>query len=221
MSRSGMRYLIDICSGEWGWSKAFADAGWTCLGIDIKSPSFVPERCVFIRRDIFSITSLHELLAELSWPKFDFGVASTPCENFSLFQLKNFHPNPPHPELGIRLFMHARSLFENAKIPHVMENVRAAEEFLGASVNKCGPFHLWGNAVPPLMPQGISKGMSIGSGNAVSKMNSIEKREYRKQFSALQSSGTSEKRKRQTAKWATIAPELAACVAEYAERINS
>lgn len=79
------------------------------------------------------------------------------------------------------------------------------------SLGKCCP--------PPLMPQGITKGVKMGSGSAMKNMNIEEKRIYRKQFDALQCGGKSAKRKAFTAAWATIPIELSSCIVDYAERI--
>jgi len=211
-----MPNLIDICSGKWGWSQVFSERGWKCYGIELVDPGFIPEGCVWLKRDLLSIESLAQLAEELGIGKFDFGVASTPCENFSIFQLKNFYPNPPHPELGIKLFRKAEQLFVDARLPFVMENVRAAQQFLGDAVHHCGPFYLWGNAVPLLMPQGIKKGIAIGNGSKVKNMTTEEKRRYRKQFDAMQCGGKSKQRKQFTSEWATIPDYLANCVADYA-----
>lgn len=85
-----------------------------------------------------------------------------------------------------------------------MENVRGAEKFIGSPVAKCGPFCLYGNAVPPLLPQGIKKGMQFKKGqrDKIGRWGS-----------------NSWQRKAATAEVATIPPELAACVADYAERL--
>jgi hypothetical protein len=189
--------MIDLCSGLWGWSSVFAAHGWDCVGVDIVRPATIPARCTFLEKNILELTA-----ADLRG--FDFGCASTPCNEFSVFGMKHFHPNPPYPEMGIRLFNHARAIFEESGIPYVMENVRAAQIFVGRAGHHCGPFFLWGNAVPPLMNQGIQKGMSqrrdpvtgIRRG-AVERFNS----------------------KKRAALVACIAPELAKCVADYADRI--
>jgi hypothetical protein len=149
----------------------------------------------------------------------DFIVASSPCEQFSVHGMKHFHPNPPYPELGIKLFNHTRQLCEASGVPYVMENVRAAQQFVGNAVHHCGPFYLWGNAVPPLMHRGISKGIDVGSSKAVKKMTKEERRVYRAQFTWNQAWSTSAQRGRITATAATIPPELANCIADYAERI--
>jgi hypothetical protein len=95
-------------------------------------------------------------------PRFDFVCASPPCEEFSIHGMPHFHPNPKYPETAIKLFEHTRQMCEFSWTPYIMENVRAAQKFVGRAVNHCGPFYLWGNAVPPLMHQGISKGNEAG-----------------------------------------------------------
>src|SRR6266550_7440760 len=149
--------LLDLFCGRWGWSRAFAARGWECVGIDLVEPPDTPARCEFLQGNVLELTG--------DWfPTFDFIVASSPCEEFSVHGMKHFHPNPRYPEMGIKLFNHTRSLCEASGVPYVMENVRAAQQFVGQAVHHCGPFYLWGNGVPPLMPQGIIKGGRLGTG---------------------------------------------------------
>jgi len=73
-------------------------------------PQEIPDRCRFIQADVL----------DLEWQgdgflctndgyntpianRFDFICASSPCEQFSIHGMKHFHPNPPYPELGIKL----------------------------------------------------------------------------------------------------------------------
>lgn len=148
----------------------------------------------------------------------DFICASSPCEQFSVHGMKHFHPNPPYPEFGIKLFNHARALCEASGVPYVMENVRAAQDFVGQATQHCGPFYLWGDSVPPLVPTGIIKGMT---------REALGFREYkgspvwnRKHVDSIIKFGShSKERKEATARNATIPPLLASCVADYAERI--
>ena len=217
-----MRVLLDLFCGRWGWSREFAKRGWTCIGVDLTQPPEVPEGCQFIMADVLGLTKgiiLHRLCADAI-------VASSPCEEFSVHGMKHFHPHPKYPASGIRLFEHTRSLCESAGVPYVMENVRAAQQFVGNAVHHCGPFYLWGSAVPPLMPQGITKaqaahGMAGGwlSGSAVKRLSPIERKEYRDKCEYGKLGGGSKKRKAATARVATILPELANCVAEYFERV--
>lgn len=149
---------------------------------------------------------------------FDFICGSSPCEKFSLFRMAHFHPNPPYPELGIKLFNHTRELCEASEVPYVMENVAGAEDFVGPAAHRCGPFYLWGNAVPPLMPRGIKKGIKHAEGFH-RDMTPEQKRLCRLKDTMLRSGSKSKVRKDHTAAAATIPPELASCVAEYAERL--
>jgi hypothetical protein len=214
-----MPRLIDLCSGRWGCSSEFARRGWECEGFDLMEPPSTPAGCLFRRFDILLLT-----VEDLRRGRFDFGVASTPCEEFSLFGMKHFHPNPPYPELGIKLFNHARMLFEGAGIPYCMENVRSAQQFVGRAVHHCGPFYLWGNAVPPLMPQGIQKGTTKIQGclNKQERLLPAEDK-YRLRMRKFSDDGLSYtmSKKKRAALTATIPPLLAACVADYAERTSN
>lgn len=209
--------LLDLFCGRWGWSQAFAKRGWHCVGIDLVEPPSIPENCEFLCLDVLKLTP--EFIRD---GKFDFICASSPCEQFSVHNMKMFHPNPPYPELGLRLFNHTRMLCESSGLPYVMENVRVAERFVGVAENHCGPFYLWGNSVPPLLPQGIKKGFKLGSGSTAKKIKSTGNKvawiEYRKNMDCWHSS-KSPQRIANTIKFATIPQFLASCVVEYAERL--
>ena len=192
--------LLDLFSGRWGWSWAFSERGWDCVGIDLVEPPEIPSGCQFSQIDILKLTP--EMVRELA-P--DFICASSPCEQFSVHGMKHFHPNPPYPELGIKLFNHTRMLCESSGVPYVMENVRAAQAFVGTAVNHCGPFYLWGSGVPPLMNQGINKGFG--------------KMLYSRSDKRWSDSVNGETAPNRAAKTAVIPPELSNCVADYAERI--
>ena len=207
--------LLDLFCGRWGWSKAFAARGWECVGVDLVEPPEIPKGCHFIQWDILKLEwqrdgflctndGRNKPIAD----RFDFICASSPCEQFSVHGMKHFHPNPPYPELGIKMFEHTRALCEASGVPYVMENVRAAQQFVGNAVNHCGPFYLWGSGVPIVMGQGISKakwrpneqhGRSGKPGNFAPELRLSKS--VRKPLLA------------------TIPPELANCVADYAERI--
>ena len=198
--------LLDLFCGRWGWSRAFAARGWECVGVDLIEPSEMPKNCTFLKRDILEEIDECFMYGGYYGPRFDFIVASSPCEQFSVYGLKCFHPNPPYPELGIKLFNHARQLCEASGVPYVMENVKASQRFIGTAAHHCGPFYLWGSGVPPLLPRGITKGMSTRR-----KKDANGKNIYRG-ADALTS-------KERAATGATIPPELANCVADYAERL--
>ena len=209
--------MLDLFCGRWGWSRAFAARGWEVMGVDLIEPPEMPHgRCMFLNLDILRI--------DARWVKdqgLDFICASSPCEQFSVHGLKCFHKAPPYPELGIRLFNHARAICEASGVPYIMENVRPAQDFVGRAVNHCGSFYLWGTGVPTILPQGISKGMKLaGMSGAQSKAMTREERLIkRRSDNMLWSSSKSAKRKAATAQVATIPPLLSNAVADYAERL--
>ena len=199
--------MLDLFCGRGGWTNGFLERGWECIGVDIvRHPDY---RGTFVQANVLNISMGPEgrICIHASDPllfafKFDFICASSPCENFSIHRLKNFHPNPPYPELGIRLFNHTRTICELSGKPYVMENVQSAEPFVGRARAHAGSFYLWGTGVPTLLPKGLTKGMKMD----------------RKWCQELGGHGSS-RRDAQTAGFATIPPELAGCVADYAERI--
>src|SRR5271169_804598 len=159
----GEMRMLDLFCGRWGWSRAFAARGWECVGVDLVEPPEIPTRCAFLEADIVEInispsTGMIWYVNFCQVHPLDFICASPPCEQFSVHGMKHFHPNPPYPELGIKLFNHTREICEASSVPYVIENVRSAQKFVGNAVHHCGPFYLWGNAVPPLLNQGITKG---------------------------------------------------------------
>jgi hypothetical protein len=203
--------MIDLFAGRLGWVKAFLARRWQCVAIDLVAPPEIPDGVQFVRADVrnvtvhngdFWVTDLDGVTQCLG--RFDFGCGSSPCEKFAVFGMAMFHPDPEYPFEGIELFNHARALFERAGILYVLENVRPAWKFVGPEANRCGPYALWGKGVPPLMPQGITKG--FGAWN-------------REQILQTGSSKSRRRIETQKAKSAVIPPELSHCVAEYAERL--
>ena len=201
--------MLDLFCGRWGWSKAFAARGWECVGVDLVEPPEVPDGCSFFKYNVLELIQ-HNI------QNFDFICASSPCEQFSVHGMKHFHPNPPYPELGIRLFNHTRALCEASGVPYVMENVRAAQQFVGRAVHHCGPFYLWGTGVPAILPQGIKKGLMT---TWIDSKGRIRTQGPQGRAGRPKGENTVAASMERTAKAATIPPELANCVADYAERI--
>lgn len=197
--------LLDLFCGRWGWSRAFAARGWECVGVDISDHPAVGEHLPnshFVQMDVLEICRGLKFCFGLPWLKeFDFIVASSPCQEFSKTckgGMACFYPDAPYPEMGIKLFNHTREICEASGVLYVMENVRGAEQWVGNAKHHAGPFYLWGNAVPPLMPKGITKGTTnMGNWNHNKKLE----------------------RQKSAAQLATIPLELSNCVADYAERL--
>jgi hypothetical protein len=213
--------MLDLFCGRFGWSKAFAARGWECVGVDLIEPPEIPQGCRFVKMDILEINSGGGgLWNGEPWSNlftFDFICASSPCEQFSVHGMKHFHPNPPYPELGIRLFEHTRAICEASGVPYVMENVRAAQQFVGNAKHHCGPFYLWGSGVPPLMNQGILKGARLAGGKIFADTPLEERRRIRANYPRESKRDMPDSEF--AAAIATIPPELANCVCDYAERL--
>jgi hypothetical protein len=196
--------MLDLCAGECGWSKSFSMRGWRCVCVDLVRPREIPANCDFRQMDILDI---HNNWSWIRWLReFDFICGSTPCTEFST--MRNFRPPVPYPELGIKLFNHAQLICEASKVPYILENVAGAGRYVGPARAHCGPYYLWGSGVPPILPQGIIKGMT---GLAMGL------REHKGKLGWGDRHG--KKGQTQTALVATIPPELANCVCDYAERL--
>jgi len=179
------------------------------VGVDLQEPPEIPPGCEFIKLDVLDIrwrerpakhfnTCLDAANPFWEFCVPDFIVASSPCEQFSVHGMKHFHPNPKYPEMGIKLFNHTRQLCEASGLPYVMENVRAAQQFVG-------------NAVPPLLHHGIIKGMT---------RKACGFREYKGEPGWSKRQGMAKRDdKEQASRAAIIPPELANCVCDYAERL--
>ena len=208
--------MLDLFCGRFGWSRAFAARGWECVGIDLVAPPEIPEGCFFVQADILKLTSAE--LRKCYAP--DFICASSPCEQFSVHGMKHFHPNPAYPTLGIELFNHTRALCEESGVPYVMENVRAAQEFVGWAQGRSAPFFLWGSGVPPLLPKRCAAKNITTTGSAYRKaVENGSVTRMRAQIPYNRTSSKSKARASLTAAAATIPSELAAAVVDYAERI--
>lgn len=209
-----MPRLLDLFCGRWGWSRAFAARGWECWGLDLVEPPEIPQNCHFEQVDILTISPTPQSamwIGDFMPGPPDFIVASSPCEEFSVHGMKHFHPNPKYPAVGIQLFSHTRSLCENFGAPYVMENVRPAQAFIGNASHHCGPFYLWGTGVPPLMPQGIKKGWGTKGYTKDGKL--------RDGGPGWKFWAGSPGRLNAIAEVAKVPPELANCVADYAEAL--
>jgi len=135
-------WAIDLCCGLGGWTRGLLAAGFIVTGVDIKHFPTYPS---------------HQLTADVT--KLDgttlrgcrLIVASPPCAEFS-----NANPTtrtPGHrPDLSI---IHAcYRIAREAQAPLVLENVHGAQRWLGPATHHYGKQYLWGDGVPPLLPQG-------------------------------------------------------------------
>ena len=91
-------------------------------------------------------------------------VASPPCEQFSRHQMPwTKRRNPPEPDLSI--VEACQRIAKEAGVPLVLENVRAAQYWLGTAQAHVGPFYLWGD-VPAILPVVVVKSKESMSSTA-------------------------------------------------------
>lgn len=114
---------LDLCCGKGGWARGFIAEGWNVVGVDIQD---------------FSADYPGEFILELCWPRLR--VKSSPAGQCRGRERANRRSH--------RL---PWSIAADKSLPLILENVRAAQNWLGRSAGNCGPFHLWGN-VPIILP---------------------------------------------------------------------
>ena len=135
--------LIDLCCGAGSWSRPFLERGWYCVGYDIRK--FRPKRLRYpgqlVIQDIRTVTGF-------GWVGIvNLIVASPPCAEFSRARLK------PVDEPDLSLVEACQRIAREARAPLVLENVYGLERFLGPPTARYGPFSLWGDGVPFMLPQ--------------------------------------------------------------------
>jgi hypothetical protein len=143
----------DLYCGLGGWTEAFIEEGYRCIGFDIEAHDYgtggYPGELVL--RDVRSIHGSEFKDATCI-------VGSSPCQEFSYRAMPWSRAKAlPPPYLGIELFNAQFRIQREAceaagrYIPLVVENVRGAQKWVGRAQWHYGSFYLWGD-VPALMP---------------------------------------------------------------------
>lgn len=132
---------VDFYCGTGGWTRGLKAAGFRVIGVDMVRFADYPGD-VFIQSDVRQIDAGAFSGARLF-------VASPPCQGFSKHGRAGLFKNLAPP--SIACVVAVRRLAKQAGVPLVMENVRAAEKFIGPAKAHYGPYYLWGD-VPAMLP---------------------------------------------------------------------
>lgn len=157
---------IDLCAGRFGWGRGLVAAGFRVIGVDLAWPRRIPAPagCTRVTQDIRTLDGRQFRRAALI-------VASPPCQEFSRLEFP-WHRDKLEPDLGIVLFRTCQRIIAEAGVPGIIENVRAAQRWVGQAEAHFGSFYLWGD-IPLLRPQGMSfvKGCYASRKNGPSAWN--------------------------------------------------
>ncbi len=132
---------IDLCCGSGGWTAGFMAEDYDVIGFDIEPLAAYPAQLVL--QDVRTLIGSQFARATVI-------VASPPCEQFSRHAMPwTRKRNPPEPDLTI--VEACWRIAREAGVPMIVENVRAAQAWLGTARAHVGPFYLWGD-VPAILP---------------------------------------------------------------------
>jgi site-specific DNA-cytosine methylase len=127
------KLILDLCCGLKGGSKAFKDAGWEVVTVDIEK-KFNPTFSVDIRK-----WSWEGRKPDLIW-------CSPPCTEFSRESMP-WCKTGKDPDMSI-VFACKRIIDECEPKFWIMENVKGAvpwfEPYFGRHIGSFGPFKFWG-----------------------------------------------------------------------------
>ncbi len=139
---------IDLYCGLGGWAEGFIAEGWNVIGFDIE---WKPYPGLFVMQDVLTLHGSQFKDASII-------VGSSPCQEFSYRAMPWTRAKAlPPPYSGMELFEAQFRIQREAceaagrYIPIVVENVRAAESWVGPARWHFGPYYLWGD-IPALMP---------------------------------------------------------------------
>ena len=158
-----MPLAIDLFCGLGGWTEGLLAEGWDVIGFDIEQHVYGEHRypAQLVIQDVLTLHGSQFKTADLI-------VASPPCQEYSYMAMPwklakakaaAIRADTTGAELERlnRLFNTCFRIQQEASaaagrhVPMVVENVRGAIPWVGASSWHGGSFHLWGD-VPVLMP---------------------------------------------------------------------
>ena len=142
---------IDLYAGLGGWAEGFLAEGWDVVGFDIERHEYGAQRypAQLVLQDVLTLHGRQFRDADCI-------VASPPCQAYSYrgmpFKRARALPPPSNAlfESCFRLALEA-STAAGHRVPLVVENVMAAQRWVGKAAWHYGSFYLWGD-VPAIMP---------------------------------------------------------------------
>lgn len=152
---------IEMFAGLGGWTEGMLAEGYDCIGFDIERHQYGDAKypAQLVLQDVLTLHGSQFRDAALI-------VASPPCQEYSYMAMPWSRAKAIAAEYrsGVRDMKNLTALFDACfriqreacqaaghHIPMVVENVRAAQPWVGRSRWNFGSFHLWGD-VPALMP---------------------------------------------------------------------
>lgn len=144
-----MHTLLDLCCGMGGWSIGFYRAGFSCTGVDVLDLAYPYELVLADVRE-WSPSKRYDVVA-----------GGPPCTEFSQLTrlaIGRGQRGPRDVAAGVELVKACIRIIEEVQPKFwILENVRGSEEhiipLLGKPKLKRGPWLLWGNFPPFLLPE--------------------------------------------------------------------
>jgi hypothetical protein len=137
--------VLDLCAGTCSWSLPWLELGYKVVAFDIYRHPKVPAEIELRLEDIRSVSG-----AEFAG-RTRVVLASPPCDEYARFTMPRTRAkNPPQPSL--ELWQACERIAREADAPLLLENVQTAQKWHGRAIWHYGPFYLWGDGVPAILP---------------------------------------------------------------------
>jgi site-specific DNA-cytosine methylase len=135
---------LDLCCGMGGWTDGLLTVRFDVVGVNIyRHPKY---RCELELCDLMQFD-------ESRFSGVALVVASPPCDEYARWDKPEAWFTQGRPIPNDSLVNRCREIAANLGAPLVLENVRGAQRWIGFAVHHYGPFYLWGDGVPPLLPR--------------------------------------------------------------------